>query len=186
MAAIINKISPKMFLFENVKGILSAKWNDQGKKGEIWKDVLKTFISETGDYVVKNITIYSKDYGVPQNRPRVFIIGIHRSLSPKLDDNLLAHGLFPEPKQESPPHLFDLLSDLVDENYKMNFSTNKYAYNPMNETQKIYRKDKNNNDLTKVSDHKYSKHKPHVEKKFTYMINNQIDHTAGQNKLPKE
>ena len=114
MALLIKKITPKIFLFENVKGLLSAKWNKQGKKGEIWKDVLNTFTRETGDYEVKNVIAYAKDYGVPQNRPRVFIIGIHRSLSSKLDENLLAHGLFPEPDKKSPPHLFDLLSDLVD------------------------------------------------------------------------
>ncbi|MAE81711.1 MAG: DNA (cytosine-5-)-methyltransferase, partial [Flammeovirgaceae bacterium] len=34
MAFVISKLQPKMFLFENVRGLLTSKWNPSGTKGE--------------------------------------------------------------------------------------------------------------------------------------------------------
>ena len=185
MAKVIKKVNPKMFLFENVQGLLSAKWDKDGEKGEIWEDVLSTFTNETGNYEVKHLKVYSKEYGVPQNRPRVFIIGINKKLNYEFNDDLRASGLLPEPIAEAPPHLYDLLSDLIDKNYKKELSTKKYPLKPTNDLQKnlrIYR----NKTLSDLTDHDYSKHSDHIEKKFTYMIENQLDHTAGNSKLPEE
>ena len=52
MAYVIHKIRPKAFVFENVEGLLSAKWTNDGSKGEIFQDVLKTFRG-IPDYQVK-------------------------------------------------------------------------------------------------------------------------------------
>ena len=38
MAEVIEFFRPKIFLFENVKGLLSSKWTAEGNKGEIWRD----------------------------------------------------------------------------------------------------------------------------------------------------
>ena len=43
MAFFVHKIKPKIFLFENVEGLLTSKWTKEGVKGEIFKDVLETF-----------------------------------------------------------------------------------------------------------------------------------------------
>ena len=43
MAYFIHKMQPKAFIFENVEGLLTARWNKDGKKGEIFKQVFKTF-----------------------------------------------------------------------------------------------------------------------------------------------
>ena len=72
-------IHPKIFLFENVQGLLRAKWTSSGKKGEIFKDVLNTF-KKIPNYHVKHKLVYAKDYGVPQNRPRVLIISKRRDV----------------------------------------------------------------------------------------------------------
>ncbi|CEA00567.1 Modification methylase HaeIII [Metalysinibacillus saudimassiliensis] len=58
---------PRMFLFENVKGILTAK------KGEVFKDLLNV-IDEAG-YNLEYKLLNAKEFGVPQNRERVIIIG---------------------------------------------------------------------------------------------------------------
>lgn len=58
---------PRMFLFENVKGILTAK------KGEVFKDLLNV-IDEAG-YNMEYKLLNAKEFGVPQNRERVIIIG---------------------------------------------------------------------------------------------------------------
>ena len=58
---------PKMFLLENVKGLLS---HDKGKTMEIICEEL----CESG-YAIDFEVLNSKNFGVPQNRERVFIVG---------------------------------------------------------------------------------------------------------------
>ena len=59
------------------------RWTKEGDKGEIFKDVLKTFKNIPLISVTYKL-IHAKDYGVPQNRPRVLIIGIRNDIC-KLD-----------------------------------------------------------------------------------------------------
>lgn len=68
---------PTYFILENVKGILSnAKINRNDKYGQtwikIWQEIEK--LRDIGYYVDWKI-INTKDYGIPQNRERVYIIG---------------------------------------------------------------------------------------------------------------
>ncbi len=69
MAHVIRKLRPRIFLFENVRGLLNAKWT-RGGDGQIFPDVLSEFRSIPG-YTVRYSLVKAKDYGVPQNRPRV-------------------------------------------------------------------------------------------------------------------
>ena len=80
-------MQPKIFLFENVEGLLSSKWNKEGVQGEIFKDVLKTFQNLKG-YDVKYKLVHAKDYGVPQNRPRVLIVGIKSTIVKNHSDDM--------------------------------------------------------------------------------------------------
>ena len=68
-------LEPKVFLFENVEGILSGKWTSDGKKGEIFRDVWDAFSSIDG-YVAQPTLLHAYGFGVPQNRPRVMIMGV--------------------------------------------------------------------------------------------------------------
>lgn len=63
---------PKYFLAENVKGILSLD------KGAVFSMILKDFF-EAG-YNVTYKVLNSADYGVPQKRERVIIVGIRKDL----------------------------------------------------------------------------------------------------------
>jgi DNA (cytosine-5)-methyltransferase 1 len=65
---VINAKQPKFFLAENVKGIFSLA------KGEVLKMILNDF-SGMG-YKVQAKVLNAADYGVPQLRQRVFIIGV--------------------------------------------------------------------------------------------------------------
>lgn len=67
---VVNKIKPKIFLFENVTGIKSSKASDGSKV----IDNLKKAFEELG-YHINIHTLNAADYGVPQKRKRVFIIG---------------------------------------------------------------------------------------------------------------
>ena len=64
---VLEELNPKVFLFENVKGLLSMQ------KGELLKTILSLFKSL--GYEVKYKVLNSADYGVPQIRERVIIIG---------------------------------------------------------------------------------------------------------------
>ena len=68
---IIDIVKPKAFLFENVQGLLSAK----NASGEKIFDLLKHSFKEIG-YTVNAQLIHAADYGIPQRRKRVFIVGI--------------------------------------------------------------------------------------------------------------
>ena len=101
IARILKAKKPKYFILENVKGLLSSD------KGETMKIIVKT-LEELGyglDWKVLN----SKDFGLPQNRERIFIIG-------KLDANLFWRFDWRFKKYE-PKVLNDILEKDVDEKY---------------------------------------------------------------------
>lgn len=77
---IVKEFSPKMFVFENVPGILSAK------KGKVFEEIQEQFdkigysISSgpnSGD--LKNVLNFA-DYGIPQTRKRVLLFGFKKEL----------------------------------------------------------------------------------------------------------
>lgn len=67
LARILEQTKPPLCLFENVKGLLSHD------KGRTFETILKT-MDELG-YDVEWQVLNSKDFGVPQKRERVFIVG---------------------------------------------------------------------------------------------------------------
>lgn len=75
---IIAKKMPKVVVFENVKGLLSTR-NVDGRNlaGVIIEDL--STISGVGYNVVYRL-LNASDYGVPQNRQRVFFVGVRKDL----------------------------------------------------------------------------------------------------------
>ena len=72
MAKVIEKLKPKVFLAENVKGLIS--WEN----GLAIKTIVKTF--ENLGYKVEYKLFNTADYGVPQSRERVIIIGVRNDI----------------------------------------------------------------------------------------------------------
>lgn len=68
---IIESVSPEAFVFENVTGLLSAK----NAKGEKIIELLKAAFLSIG-YTISMQVLNAADYGVPQRRKRVFIVGL--------------------------------------------------------------------------------------------------------------
>ncbi len=66
---VIKKKRPKYFLLENVKGLVS---HDQGRTFNVIKDHLCKFRNYDVHYKVLN----TRHYGIPQNRERLFIVGV--------------------------------------------------------------------------------------------------------------
>jgi len=175
MAWIISRLQPKIFLFENVKGLTTSRWTKDGTKGEIWQDVQNTFRS-LKNYRIESAVVLAKDYSVPQNRPRVLLVGVRDDINIKNWNNSLevANGFLPEPLY-NPPDLVDLLGDLIDSNYENGGKTLKYPDSAKNDIQKYFRTHKDGSLMKKgsaVTEHEYSKHSMDVIRKFTYMIKN--------------
>lgn len=72
---VVEKVKPKAFLFENVRGILGTN------KGKDFKNIVDSF-SELG-YHIEHRILDAEDYGVPQQRERMFIVG-HKLKNPFL------------------------------------------------------------------------------------------------------
>lgn len=72
---IIKAKRPKAFFLENVKGLLS---HDSGRTIET---ILKTLREDLGYYVMEPKIINAADFGVPQNRERLYIVGFNKELN---------------------------------------------------------------------------------------------------------
>jgi DNA (cytosine-5)-methyltransferase 1 len=70
----LNYFKPKAFIMENVMGILSMKT----EKGEKVIDIIMSELEKNYKCVI--CKLYASDFGVPQNRRRVIIIGIRSDL----------------------------------------------------------------------------------------------------------
>lgn len=131
---ILSIVRPKMFLFENVKGILSMretfyKTDENGeiiftttKNKETGRERKKPVVDHYGRYVIKIIeekfanisegfgynivkkTLNAVDFGVPENRERVFIVGIRKDLDIEWE--------FPTPKVTRKLTIREAISDL--------------------------------------------------------------------------
>ncbi len=74
VAEIIKRKQPKSFFLENVKGLRSHD------KGKTLATILNVLRNDLGYYVPEPQIINAKDFGVPQNRERIFIVGFHKDL----------------------------------------------------------------------------------------------------------
>ena len=98
--AIIGRIQPKVAICENVKALVGKKFTKE----------FETVLSTLEDMGYKNYwqVLNAKDYGIPQNRERVFIVSIRNDIDKKYT--------FPAPiKLEL--RLKDILEKEVDEKY---------------------------------------------------------------------
>lgn len=75
-ARLVHETSPPGFLFENVNGLRHAK------KGAVLERLIGE-LESGGKYLVSHRLLRSADYGVPQLRRRLFIVGVHRDLGSK-------------------------------------------------------------------------------------------------------
>lgn len=176
MAWIINELRPKIFLFENVKGLLTAKWSSNGKNGEIWQDVRDTFASING-YKTDFSLIHAKSYGVAQNRPRVLLVGVREDVDITVWDEFnsgIASGFLPAPHFKA-PDLIDLLGDLIDPSFNNCGTSLHYPHPVMNDVQRWFRTRLDGSVAKKgelVTEHEYTKHSDRVRAKFLAMIQN--------------
>lgn len=87
-ATFLHKLQPKMFLFENVRGLLTHD------KGRTYETILGIFEDE--GYITTHQILNAWDYGVPQKRERLITIGIRYDLIDKTSFE------FPKPHKYKP------------------------------------------------------------------------------------
>ena len=106
----VKHFQPKAFVFENVRGILSSK------KGEDFKIICSSF-EEVGYKLFWRI-LNAADYGVPQQRERVFLVGIRKDLNIDFKFPRPTHG--PDSPDRKPyTTVREVLADITDENEKV-------------------------------------------------------------------
>lgn len=93
---ILNLIQPKLFMIENVKGLLTHD------NGETIKKIINSFNTEL--YNISYKCLDASKYDVPQKRERVFIVGVLKSLKRSFE--------FPEESVQKGKILKDVLSNV--------------------------------------------------------------------------
>lgn len=78
-ARLVKEIKPKVFIYENVRNLLN---HDQGNT---WKVIKKIF--DSLGYSYKFEVLNSADYGIPQTRRRLFVVGFRNDLNVDVENN---------------------------------------------------------------------------------------------------
>lgn len=102
---------PKAFILENVKGLVSID------KGKTLKTILSILRKDLGYIVPEPKILNARNFSVPQNRPRIFIVGFEPSVEASCEGRWFN---YPTPVTSIPPLRFILETEPVDVKYYLN------------------------------------------------------------------
>lgn len=108
VAEIINRKKPKAVFLENVKGLFNHD------KGKTLKTILNVLRNDLGYFVPEPQILNAKNFGVPQNRERIFIVGFRNDLgveSFEYPKHVNQNATFQEVKEEDAVSVKYYLSD---------------------------------------------------------------------------
>lgn len=114
MAKILKSKKPKVFIAENVKGMLVLK------NGEIYRNIEKAF-SKAG-YRVQHKLLNAADFGIPQKRQRVFMIGVRSDIKKDFNYPEQPFSENPTGKQKKWVGLKNVIDSLYPDDSKYFFS----------------------------------------------------------------
>lgn len=127
-------LQPKMFIFENVVGLLSMK-TDKGIP--VIDDIYQMFSSLEGandvGYKITHKILNAQDFGVPQSRQRVFIVGIRKDIN--------VQWTFPESMAHRQNYQYLTVADAISDLPELNAGEETQLYNalPTNRYQRLMR-----------------------------------------------
>lgn len=170
--------NPDYFVMENVEGILSYRidritgLSQDEYINELVPDIIKAESEKMG-YKVKLKLLNAKDYGVPQNRPRVIFLG-HKAM--KINNNLIS--LVPEPHFPSPLNYKVSSSEAISDLRFLKMGKVCYEYDNRFKRTEYQKKlikgitpnsDGNTLNSLKLSNHAASRHKQSTIERFSML-----------------
>ena len=126
---VVTDIQPKAFVMENVRGLLSMQ---KGRVIQLMKD---EFENAGLGYEVDYKVLLASDYGVPQNRQRVIMIGIRKDLNKAPE--------FPVKSYENSVTVWEAISDLPQIQASEGEESMAYNSEPQNAYQEFVRQKSN-------------------------------------------
>ena len=114
MARFLKEKKPKAFIAENVKGMLVLK------KGSIFSKIVNEFL--LAGYKIEYKLLNAADYGIPQKRQRVFIVGVRDDLNMSFKFPESTHSEIPSGKIKKWVGIGNIIKSLVPEDPKYYFS----------------------------------------------------------------
>ena len=112
-ARIIKEVKPKVFIYENVRGLTT---HDNGKT---WAKIKEVFMNDLHYRITEPQVLNASDFGIPQTRRRLFVIGIREDLD---------CGCFEYPKGIGIDNLPFFVQDLLEDNCAYDPSGKNYTY----------------------------------------------------------
>lgn len=73
-ARVVQETQPRVFIYENVRGLTT---HDNGHTWEVMKSV---FVNDLNYRISKPQILNASDYGIPQSRRRIFVVGIRKDI----------------------------------------------------------------------------------------------------------
>lgn len=95
-ARLVKECNPKVFIYENVTGLMN---HDHGHTWEVVRDTFNEL-----NYCWVSWVLNSKDFGIPQNRKRIYVVGFRKDLK----------KYFQQLKEPQPSTLFYCVEDLLE------------------------------------------------------------------------
>lgn len=151
-ARLVKEIQPKVFIYENVRNLTYHN------HGNTWKIIKSVF--ESLGYKIKYSILNSSDYGIPQSRRRLFVVGFNKNIEfnmpPKTKKLKFTMKDFSINKCDEGNFIFDNRGNLkiinkpgvVDPSYTL--SPKIYAYVMKGGTKTFYQKPEINKDIART------------------------------------
>jgi len=177
----IKLVEPKILFFENVRGF-TLEFKKNREKGRIYSEYVLRELTKAGYHVFGQLVNFG-DFGIPQNRTRFILVGLHKNLAhaniqmAKRFFSLLTENRTDFLKRLSLPQrpvLNDAIEDLLKENgvfrlaESMKFLMGKYSF-PKGAYQRFMRRNMKAN----VPDsHRFANHTETIEARLRYLLEN--------------
>jgi DNA (cytosine-5)-methyltransferase 1 len=155
---LVNEVKPDWVVFENVKGLVETE------KGFFLHEILNGF--KSAGYTTSHFILNSADYGVPQKRNRLFIIG-------SLDGHEVSA---PEPTTKKYVTVADALMDLPDIECGNSNDEQEYSGSAHSDYAKVLRRK-----MKKCHNNVVTKNAPHVVERYKH-----IPQGGNWENIPKE
>ena len=114
-ARIIKETSPKVFIYENVAGMIMHD------HGHTW-EVIQSVFNELDYKIIPPQILDAQDYGLPQMRKRLFVVGIRKDINKEI--------VYPPQKIPCTKTASDYLDEYVDNKYYLPYKGFRYVTEP--------------------------------------------------------